>query len=185
MARQAKLRKKQVGTTVYWFTKAGGGTYFGNVKDVSYKEARKLFSAHVQSLSEDKKDSKWLAAGTLLETFLIWVKKHRSSSTYTTRRIYCSRFGDFKVNGIKIADLPAEKIQSSDLEAFLEHLEKEGSDLRTWTPCGNVRPALLELGNRASVAGSLLVPHLSPVFRRGANARSTKSAHRSRPDYPR
>ena len=34
MARQAKLRKKTVGKSVYWFTKAGGDTYFGTVEDV-------------------------------------------------------------------------------------------------------------------------------------------------------
>jgi hypothetical protein len=34
MPRQPKLRKKKVGKSVYWFTKAGGDTYFGNVADV-------------------------------------------------------------------------------------------------------------------------------------------------------
>jgi hypothetical protein len=31
-------------------------------------------------------------AGDLLEVFLTWVRKHRSPSTATTRRIYCERF---------------------------------------------------------------------------------------------
>ena len=35
MPRQPKLRKKKVGKSVYWFTKAGGDTSFGNVEDVS------------------------------------------------------------------------------------------------------------------------------------------------------
>jgi hypothetical protein len=42
MPRQAKLRKK-VGKSVYWFTKAGGDTYFSSVTDVPYKEARRRF----------------------------------------------------------------------------------------------------------------------------------------------
>lgn len=161
MARQAKLRKKTVGKSVYWFTKAGGDTYFGTVEDVPYKEARKLFAAHVQSLSEEKKDSKYLTAGTLMETFLAWVKKHRSSSTYTTRRIYCSRFGDCKVGGIKIADLPAEKVQASDLEAFLDHLEGEGLERQTRL---HAETSVRHCWNWATKHPSP-VPYLSPIFR--------------------
>ena len=51
MPRQAKLRKKQVGSSAYWFTKAGGDTYFGSVDAVSYSEARKLFNDHVKILA--------------------------------------------------------------------------------------------------------------------------------------
>jgi len=133
VARQAKLRKKTVGKSVYWFTKAGGDTYFGTVQDVPYKQARKLFAAHVQSLADEKKDNKgWRqTAGDLMDLFLEWIKKHRSSSTYTTRRIYCSRFGDFKVGTSKIADLPAAKVQASDLETFLDHLKDEGLETQT------------------------------------------------------
>jgi site-specific recombinase XerD len=133
VARQPKLRKKTVGKSVYWFTKAGGDTYFGSVEDVTYTEAKKLFADHVQSLSDEKKDNKshGQAAGDLLDLFLEWVKKHRSSSTYTSRRIYCSRFGDFRVGANKIADLPAAKIQASDLEAFLDHQTDEGLDAQT------------------------------------------------------
>jgi hypothetical protein len=41
MARQPKLRKKKVGKSIYWFTKAGGDTYFGNIEDVTHLDARK------------------------------------------------------------------------------------------------------------------------------------------------
>ena len=36
MPRQAKLRKKKVGSNSYWFTKAGGDTYFGSVLKLAY-----------------------------------------------------------------------------------------------------------------------------------------------------
>ena len=36
MARQPELRKKKIGTTTYWFTKAGGKTSFGNVDAVTF-----------------------------------------------------------------------------------------------------------------------------------------------------
>ena len=34
MAWQPKLRKKTVKQSTYWFTKAGGDTYFGSVEEV-------------------------------------------------------------------------------------------------------------------------------------------------------
>jgi hypothetical protein len=99
MPRQPKLRKKKVGTASYWYTEAGGPTYFGNVDDVSYLNAKKLFADHTQSLLDEKKDAKLngFTAGDLLDLFLDWIKKHRSPSTWTTRRIYCERFVNFKV----------------------------------------------------------------------------------------
>lgn len=136
MARQAKLRKKTVGTATYWFTKAGGPTYFGNVDDVSYKEARSLFSDHLQSLSDSERDSKQkgLTVGELMDLFLAWIEKHRSRATYLSRRTHCSRFADFKIGNPKtrIAELPANKVKGADLDAWLTHLE-EGRGLSAQT----------------------------------------------------
>lgn len=83
MPRQPKLRKKKVGTASYWYTEAGGPTYFGKVDDVSYLNAKKLFADHTQSLLDEKKDAKLngFTAGDLLDLFLDWIKKHRSPST--------------------------------------------------------------------------------------------------------
>jgi hypothetical protein len=122
MPRQPTLRKKQVGSSAYWFTKAGGETYFGNVDEVSYKQARKLFADHVKSLQDEEQDSKGrgFTAGALMNVFLEWVQAHRSKQTATTRTIYCSRFGDFIVAGKRVADLPANKVKSTDLEALLK-----------------------------------------------------------------
>jgi site-specific recombinase XerD len=133
MPRQAKLRKKKVGKATYWYTEAGEETYFGNVENVSYRDAKKLFAAHAQSLLEDKMDSKvkGFTAGDLLDLFLEWIRKNRSDATYTTRRIYCSRFVDFKIGNSKIAHLPANKLVASDLEAFLEQMKEDGFDPQT------------------------------------------------------
>jgi integrase len=128
MPRQPKLRKKKVGRATYWYTEAGGPTYFGNVEAVPYLEARRLFAVHVQILLDERNVSKeqGFTAGDLIDLFLEWVEKHRSHATYTTRLIYCSRFGDLKVRNVKIADLPADKVRASDLEGFLERMEGEG-----------------------------------------------------------
>lgn len=133
MPSHPRLRKKTIGNSVYWFTKAGGETYFGNVEDVPYKEARKLFADHVQSVQHAKQDSKGrgLTAGDLMDKFLEWVEAHRSKQTYTTRTIYCSRFGDFIMAGKRIADLPANKVKSADLEAFLKKLMDDGLNAQT------------------------------------------------------
>ncbi len=67
MPRKPTLRKKKVGKSVYWFTKAGGETYFGNVQDVTSDEARRLFAAHMKSVVEEDHSSKRkeLSAGEL------------------------------------------------------------------------------------------------------------------------
>src|SRR6266446_875526 len=133
MPRLAKLRKKKVGRETYWYTEAGEPTYFGNVDDVPHLAAKKLFTAHVQSLLEEKKDSKakGFRAGDLLDLFLEWIRKNRSDATYTTRRIYCSRFVNFKIGNAKIAHLPANRLRASDLEAFLEQMKEDGFDPQT------------------------------------------------------
>jgi hypothetical protein len=58
MLRQPKLRKKNVGKSVYRHTQAGGETYFRNVQDVSYDQVRRLFSAHIKSLVDQEAGSK-------------------------------------------------------------------------------------------------------------------------------
>lgn len=129
MARQPKLRKKKVGKSVYWFTKAGGETYFGNVEDVPYPQARKHFNEHLQSINDAAQDGKkkGLTAGELMDLFLDWIEKHRSERTYSSRKTCCSRFGSFRVgtSQTKVADLPANKIKGADLESWLSELEAE------------------------------------------------------------
>jgi hypothetical protein len=111
---------------VYWFTKAGGDTYFGNVEEVAYADAQRLFRQHITSLAEatnhDKR--KVLTAGELMDLFLDWVQAHRSDRSYSTHRTHCTRFGAFTVGGKKIADLPADKVKGADLEAWLTKLEQ-------------------------------------------------------------
>ena len=58
MARQPKPRKKEVGKSVYWFTKAGGETYFGNVEEVPHTEAQRLLRQHLHNLSDAARDRK-------------------------------------------------------------------------------------------------------------------------------
>ncbi len=133
MARHPMLRKKKVGKSAYWFTKAGGETYFGRVDDVPYKEARRLFREHVGSLvdAQDDRKGREFSAGELMDIFLDWIEKHRSDRTYSTRKTHCNRFGKFKVKGVKIGDLPARKVRASDLEAWLGQLEAQCQESQT------------------------------------------------------
>ena len=129
MPRPAKLRKKKkIGKTTYWFTEAGGATYFGSVDAVPFSDARNLFNDHIKSLSEGTNDSKSRrrTAGQLMDIFLDWIKRNRSTDTYEARRTGCSRFGAFPVGQQKIRDLPANKVKSDDLAAFLQ------ACTRTW-----------------------------------------------------
>jgi integrase len=130
--RQPKIRKKTVGKTTYWFTKAGGDTYFGNVEVVTYQAARKAFREHLGTLAADGKARKQeaLLAGALMEHFLEWIEKNRSRQTFKGRRTACRRFAEFRVGAAgktRIADLPADKVTGEDLEAWLEHLAKDRS----------------------------------------------------------
>ncbi len=62
---KSKMRK-----TEYWFTEAGGPTYFGKVNEVTNKEARTLFSEHMKSLSEGVMTCNVLICAELFEHFL-------------------------------------------------------------------------------------------------------------------
>lgn len=165
MARQPKLRKKKVGKSMYWFTKAGRETYFGNVQDVPFTEARQRFNEHLKSIVELEKDSKKkaLTAGELMDLFLDWVEKHRSHRTYSTRKTYCSRFGSFRVGTslMKVADLPADKIKGADLEAWLARMGEEGLGPQTRL---HAETSVKHCWNWATKHPSP-VPHLSSIYR--------------------
>ncbi len=175
MPRQPKLRKKKIGNSAYWFTKAGGETYFGNVADVPFKEARKLFGDHVKSLFESEQASKGttLTAGDLMESFLEWVNKHRSQRTYSTRKTYCDRFTSFRVGTHKtlIDDLPAHRVKGADLEAWLHHLEVElGLGVQTRV---HAETSIRHCWNWATKHPSP-TPYLPPTFRPFAAVERTK-----------
>jgi site-specific recombinase XerD len=165
MARQPKLRKKKVGKSTYWFTKAGGDTYLGNVDDVTHQDARKLFADHLLRLRSEDRASKrrGLAAGELMDLFLEWVQKHRSQQNYTTRKTYCSRFGAFRVGSHKMqmVDLPADKVTGEDLEAWLDTLKKEGLEAQTRL---HAETSVRHCWNWATKHPSP-IPHLPPTFR--------------------
>jgi integrase len=133
---------------------------------VSYDEARRLFAAHISSLVEQEQGSKRkaLTAGELIDLFLDWVQKNRSEKTYSTRRTYCSRFGSFRVggNGGKlIADLPAHRIKSSDMEAWLDHLTGKELDPQTRR---HAQTSVKHCWNWATRHPSP-TPYLSPTYR--------------------
>lgn len=57
--------------------------------------------------------SKAMTVGDLIALFLEWIEKKRSRQTFTTRKLYCTRFSNFEVSpGTRIADLPANKVQA-------------------------------------------------------------------------
>lgn len=135
MPRQPQLRRKIVGKSTYWFTKAGGETYFGSVDEVSHTDAKRLFADHLVRVRTEEADRKrnGLTAGELMDLFLEWVQKRRAAMNYSTRKTYLTRFGKFVVGGrqTKLADLPADKVRGSDLEAWLAQLEDAGLGAQT------------------------------------------------------
>ena len=114
----------------------------------------------------DKQRFDAVAAGDLLDLFLEWIRKHRSHATYTTRRIYCSRFVDFKIGNAKIAHLPADKLRASDLEAFLEafatHEARAEFAMVGRSPL--VAIAAVTFGVAGGFSANLLVSSLDPLL---------------------
>jgi integrase len=166
MPRHSKLRKKKIGKSVYWFTKAGGDTYFGNVKEVPFQDAKKLFSQHLESLLDAQQDrkSRELSAGELMDLFLEWIEKHRSDRTYSTRKTHCNRFGKFKIKEDKIGDRSARKVRASDLEAWLAHLDQEGHAPQTRRHAQTSIKHCWNWATKHCPEGSN-TPYLSPTFR--------------------
>lgn len=124
MPRTPKLGKKNG----YWHTKAGApnGVYFGKVSDVPYSDAKRKFADYLSSLGKD--DVATCQVFTVLELtdrFLAWLKDHRGDRTYDERKRHLNRFCNFRVGTQLLAELPAEKIQASDLLAFKKHLVEE------------------------------------------------------------
>ena len=187
---QPKLRKKTVGKATYlWFTKAGGDTSLRQRGRRPAEAARKAFREHLGTLAGDDKARKHgaLLAGALMDHFLAWIEKNRSRQTYKTRRTACRRFAEFRVGSAsktRIADLPADKVRGEDLEAWLDHLDKdrkltaqtrrhaETSIKHCWT-WGTKHPSVTPY----------LSADLPPVRSRGAAPFvGAQGAHRSRPD---
>lgn len=119
MPRQPKVRKKKVGKSSYWYTEAGGETYFGNVNDVPYAEAQKLFAEHLKNVVHGNRKLNTLTCAELIEHFLEWVKLNRAEANYKRKKQHCNEFGNFRSKGQRIADLPANRVRDSDLTNWL------------------------------------------------------------------
>lgn len=121
MPRTPKLGKKNG----YWCTKAGApnGVYFGKVSEVPYSEAKGKFADYLASLGKDEVECRQVfTVLELSDRFLIWLKEHRSDRTHDERNRHLNRFCNLRVGTQLLAELPAEKIQASDLVAFKGHL---------------------------------------------------------------
>lgn len=167
MPRQPQLRRKKVGKSEYWYTRAGGETYFGNVNDLPYSEAKKLFADHIKSVTEEASNSKGrkvLSAAELMDLFLDWLQKHRSDPTYKNRRTHCNRFAAFRVetSPLRIADLPATQMKDKYLEDWLAHLENDlGLSDQTRR---HAETSIKHCWNWATKHPSP-IPYLSPTYR--------------------
>jgi integrase len=122
--RPPKLRKKKVGKHVYWYTRANGEVYFGNVKEMSREKANELFAERIgrKPTVADTAEVAVLTAGDLFLSFLAWVKTNRSESQYRRRRRDCSRFGRFVFEGRRLADIPALDVTGRMMEAWRDNL---------------------------------------------------------------
>lgn len=175
MPRTPKLGKKNG----YWHTKAGApnGVYFGKVSEVPYSEAKQKFADYLSSLG--KEDTPQATVFTVLELcdrFLIWVKDHRSERSYDERKRHLNRFCNFRVGTQLLAELPAEKVQASDLMVFKAHLA-EKYEVDPFTVDKHVT-SIKHAFNWGTKHPSP-VPHLPPTFRPFASVEKYK-----RPDEP-
>jgi len=162
MPRSPQLKKKRIGNSTYWHTKAGGqDMYFGNVKDVPHKQAHEEFTTHIKSLSDGTAPNNRLSCHALMELFLEWIQDHRSERTFDQRRRDCERFANFKVGNVKVADIPATKIEGQHLEAWLKYCQDLGESPQTVL---HRQTSIKHCWNWGSKHPSP-TPYLTPTFR--------------------
>ncbi len=159
MARPPQLRKKKVGKSVYWFTKAGGDTYFGNVKDVPAADAKRLFHQHVISLAGSPRPGKQktLTAGEMIDIFLDGVQTNRSDRSYMTRRTHCFRFGALQGRGKKDRRPARRQGEGVGPGGVARPPGRQGSGPADSPARPDLDRARLELGDEAPV------PHAPPA----------------------
>jgi site-specific recombinase XerD len=176
MPRTPKLTKKNG----YWCTKAGSpnGVYFGKVSEVPYSEAKTKFAEYLSSLGKPEGEAirSVFTALELCDRFVDWLKEHRGDRTCDERNRHLSRFCNFQVGSQLIADLPADKVQASDLIAFKKHIA-EKYELDQFTVDKHAT-SIKHAWNWATKHPSP-VPHLPVTFRPFASVEKYK-----RPDEP-
>ena len=99
MPRQAKLSKAKVGKSTYWTTTAGGPrVYFGNVKDVSRKDAETQFLDHLKKVAAAPVISiATVPVAKLIEEYLSWSKANLSAGNYATKKSCLEQFANYTV----------------------------------------------------------------------------------------
>jgi len=135
MARDAKLSKTTVNGITYWCTRTGGKrVYFGNVKEVSRKEADKAFAAHRQNVLEKPVISiATISAAQLISEYLDWAEKELSKSNFGTKKSCLEQFANHVVGtgkqeqfkrlpgqGKRIGHLAAIQVTAGHLLDFLD-----------------------------------------------------------------
>lgn len=131
MPREAKLGKKDG----QWFTKAGNpnGVYLGSVKEVSFRDAQKLFRSHLNGLGKSRAKPSGLTVAELMDKFLEWLEQSRGDRTFGERKQHLGRFVHFRKRDDLIADLAATSIDADDLKAFLHYIRDHDFQDEKWT----------------------------------------------------
>jgi integrase len=168
--RHPVLRKKTVNNSTYWFTKAGGDTYFGNIEEMSPEDAQIAFANHLVTIRTEGPASKQRnpTVADLIDLFLEWVQEERSEETYATRQRYCERFANFKTGSSKtrLGRFPAKQVCANDLKQWRGSLNHEKFDAQTILHA--------ETSVRACFNWGLKHGHLPPNFRPFATVERTR-----------
>jgi integrase len=124
MPRTPRLRKKNG----FWFTESGcpSGKYFGRIDQMSHKDAKKAFAAHLDAVASRKPvHSGTITAAELFDSFLDAITEHRSHRTYNERKLHLDRFANFRRGAVLVGDLSAVSIVAEDLKLFLDYAHSE------------------------------------------------------------
>lgn len=145
-ARQAKLSKITIKGNTYWSTKSGGKrAYFGNVAEVTRKEAEAAFLNHRKALLENPRRN--VCAGVsvtqLIDEYLEWVSTNLSANNYASKKSCLGQWVIHRVGdsgqeqpkrlhelGKRVGELAAEKVTKAHLDDFLATRKKRASAAR-------------------------------------------------------
>jgi integrase len=160
MARVAKLGRHNVKGQTYWSTRAGGKRVtFGNTKDVTKREANRLFLDHLQTLADAPADGRGasetratsrakMTVAELVDVYLAACQSAKlAANNISVKRSMLGQFANHIVGqwddeklagfGQPLGDLPALRVTNQHLAQFLDAKGNEKS-ARTGKPVGSV-----------------------------------------------
>ena len=89
---------------------------------MAHKDAYRHFAEHTQK-GQATAQAEAMTVEKLIDHFLEWIEKNRSTATYQTRRRECNCFARFVYGDQKISDIPALEVTGDMLKAWRANLK--------------------------------------------------------------